>query len=283
MRKLRIGSDEHKELFCRWFIDTHRAYDAGDLSWPELDEPTLARLRAVPIWGSALQAETRAGVLVTRFAQTLSDPLIREATALQGLEEQRHARVFAAMAERYGLNTEAEPLYVKVTERAFLDFAYKECLDEFLGVGAFRLAREMQFFPDEFLSMFSWFMTEEARHVVFFTNWIAYERVRRNRGAAALQAGATAVGYVRALRMLPTAVNSANNGSGFLGDGNAFKGITLKRYLETCVRENALQMSAFDPRLLRPRVLPGIAQFVLSVMYAIDACRNERWSRPHAR
>lgn len=265
MRKLRIGSDEHKELFCHWFMDTHRAYDARDLSWPELDEWTLARLRAVPIWANALQAETRAGVLVTRFAQTLSDPLIRKATALQGLEEKRHARVFMSMAERYGLNTDAEPFHIKVTEREFLDFAYKECLDAFLGLGAFRLARDTHFLPDEFLSMFTWFMTEEARHVVFFTNWIAYERVRRKRGAVVLQAVATAIGYARALRMLLRAVNSASNGSGFMGDGKAFGGITLRRYLETCLRENELQMSAFDPRLLRPRVLPAIAQFILKL------------------
>jgi hypothetical protein len=174
------------------------------------------------------------------------------------------------MAERYELNTDAEPVHVNVTERAFLDFAYKECLDAFLGFGAFRLAREMNFLPDEFLSMFTWFMTEEARHVVFFTNWIAYERVRRKGAAAALQAAGAAIGYARALRMLPVAVNSANNGSGFMGDSEAFGGISLRRYLETCVRENALQMSAFDARLLRPRVLPTIAQFILRFIYAGD-------------
>ena len=266
MEKLRIGSDEHKELFCRWFIDTHRDYDPSDWSWPGLDERALARLRAVPIWGSALQAEIRAGALVARFSQTLSDPLIREATALQGLEEERHARIFASMAEWYGLNTDAEPQPVEDTARAFLDFAYKECLDAFLGFGAFRLARDTNFLPDNFLSMFTGFMTEETRHIVFFVNWIAYERIRRKRGAAVFQAGATAVGYVRALRLLLTAVGSANNDSGFMGDSDAFGGITLRRYLETCLHENELQMAAFDPRLLRPRVLPAIAQLILGLM-----------------
>ena len=42
---MRIGSDAHKELFCRWFINTHRAYEPEDLPWPELDDASIARLR----------------------------------------------------------------------------------------------------------------------------------------------------------------------------------------------------------------------------------------------
>lgn len=35
---MRIGSQEHKELFCRWFMDTHNVYEPVDLPWPDLDE-----------------------------------------------------------------------------------------------------------------------------------------------------------------------------------------------------------------------------------------------------
>src|SRR5438132_10062021 len=38
MPELTVGSEEHKSLFCRHFIDTHHRYDVRDIRWPDLDE-----------------------------------------------------------------------------------------------------------------------------------------------------------------------------------------------------------------------------------------------------
>ncbi len=61
---MQIGSTEHKELFCRSFLESHRAYEPADLPWPELDALSLARLRAIPIWKLALEIEVAAGVML---------------------------------------------------------------------------------------------------------------------------------------------------------------------------------------------------------------------------
>jgi hypothetical protein len=90
---VRIGSNEHKELFCRSFIDTHEAYDPQDWPWPELDELSLARLRAIPIWRMALEAEVGAGTMLAGFGEKESDQLVRQAIELQGYEEDRHGRI----------------------------------------------------------------------------------------------------------------------------------------------------------------------------------------------
>jgi hypothetical protein len=266
MSQVRIGSDRHKELFCRWFIDTHRVYDPGDLPWPELDEKALARLRAVPIWNDAIQVEIKAGELVTGFAKTLKDPLIREAVAVQGAEETRHGQILTLMLQRYGIPTTEERLPVTISERAFIDFAYKECMDAFIGFGAFRIARDAQFLPNEFLDTFTGFMAEETRHIVFFVNWIAYERVRRGYGNPVFQTIATAYGYARALRLLLGSVRSARGDSGFMGGEEAFGNLSLRNVLEICLRENEAQMAPLDPGLLRPRVIPALARTALCLM-----------------
>ena len=47
---IKVGSDAHKELFCRQFLETHELYDPAVLPWPELNDAQLGRLRSVPFW-----------------------------------------------------------------------------------------------------------------------------------------------------------------------------------------------------------------------------------------
>src|SRR5207248_10374891 len=90
-RLMKIGSEKHKERFCRQFIASHCRFDPAALPWPDLDETALARLRAIPFWQEVLYTERRAGAIVAPYAETIADPLVREAITLQGLEEARHS------------------------------------------------------------------------------------------------------------------------------------------------------------------------------------------------
>ena len=62
---MKIGSEGHKEHFCRDLIASHCRFAPADLSWPELDEVALRRLRAIPFWEEVLYTEKRAGPLST--------------------------------------------------------------------------------------------------------------------------------------------------------------------------------------------------------------------------
>lgn len=165
---MRIGSREHRDLFCRTFIETHVAYDPLALTWPQLDEDVLGRLRAIPLWGTALQIERDAGFLITRFAETFDDALIREAVMLQGYEEDRHAKMIGTLVQRYGLTAQPPGPLPQPTRGAFISFGYNECLDSFLGFGVHRLASQARVLPDELISLFTQVLHEEARHIVFF-------------------------------------------------------------------------------------------------------------------
>jgi hypothetical protein len=269
--RVRIGSDDHKELFCRSFIATHEAYDPKDLAWPDLDDASLARLRAVPFWGTALQIERNAGYLVNAFAKSQSDPLIREAIALQGFEEDRHGQMIGMLVDRYSLSAEISEDLPAPTKRAFIDFGYNECLDSFFGFGIFRMAREARVLPDELIALFTRVLHEEARHIVFFVNWIAHDRAQRGYGAPLLQFPATTIGYFRSLaRLIGLARGGKKNAEaqkfGATFNEISFAELTLGDFVRACLRENDAQMATLDPRLLRPRVIPSIARFAVRFM-----------------
>lgn len=40
---MKIGSETHKELFCRSFMDSYLEYDPDQLPWPYADNITLER------------------------------------------------------------------------------------------------------------------------------------------------------------------------------------------------------------------------------------------------
>src|SRR5262249_24961260 len=77
-----IGSKEHKQLFCRFFIDTHITFDPTAIEWPELDEGSLKLLHSLPVWTQAMETECIGTCTIQSCAALETDPLIREAVML---------------------------------------------------------------------------------------------------------------------------------------------------------------------------------------------------------
>src|SRR5580700_11656265 len=46
---IRLGSEEHKILFCRTLLDTFNPYKPAVIDWPSLDTETRNRLVELPI------------------------------------------------------------------------------------------------------------------------------------------------------------------------------------------------------------------------------------------
>src|SRR5215469_2754486 len=262
---IKAGSEAHKELFCRQFIETHQVFDPETLPWPDLDDASLARLRGVPFWQEVYHTERRAGAIVQAFTPQVIDPMVREAVALQGVEESRHAKLIRVMIDRYGLEATEQPLeaFPADLETAFIDFGFGECLDAFLGFGAFKTARQSAFLPEGMFEIFDVLMGEETRHIVFFINYMAWRE--KYRGHIALtRAMKSAWFYGRAARRLFGMVQrgqDANDGRDFaVTQANMFlDGFSFRRFVEDCCRENTRRMGVFDPDLMQPRLLPAIA------------------------
>jgi hypothetical protein len=280
---MRIGSDEHKELFCRSFMDSHRAFEPKELPWPELDEISIARLRAIPVWNIAITIESNAGPMLYGFAKNEPDKLVREALELQGYEEARHGRILGCMFEHYGITANALPPSDQPTRGAFMNFGYDECLDSFAAFGIYRLARDANFLPENLMTLFAPVVTEEARHIVFFINWVAWDRARRGMPYPLLQLVPGAWSYVQSLlRHAKMGSAMAEGPSGEVADGNAhlnlfediLDDLTPAKFLRACLTENERYMSEFDPRLLRPRAVPTLGKAALGLIDAWDHLRG---------
>ena len=68
---MKIGSLEHRDAFCRHFLQTYTEYDPNTLPWPVLDDEALHRLRSVPFWEEVFYTERRAGAIVAAFTEHL--------------------------------------------------------------------------------------------------------------------------------------------------------------------------------------------------------------------
>ncbi|MCX7356215.1 MAG: hypothetical protein NTY59_15595 [Alphaproteobacteria bacterium] len=278
---MKIGTDAHKELFCRSFMTAHNPYIVAKLPWPELDEASLARLRSVPFWDEVFFAERRAGAMVRAYAETIQDPLVREAIDLQGFEEARHAGLIRHMIDLYGIPASDRPVSKLPAdiEAGFLDFGFGECVDSFLGFGAYSFGKRAKFLPDSLFAILATLLEEEVRHIVFFVNWVAYRQAQRGRGAAPLRAlhslwfhGRAVARHVQDIRdgqkskteapaeERDRAKFSATQADIFPGGFNA------RAFLAECLSENTRRMEAFDPRLLRPSVMPGLARGALTAL-----------------
>ena len=74
----RIGSEAHKRLFCRMFLDSYDPYKPAVIDWPKLAPDALARLTGLPFWDIAVRTEESAGRRMDALAKASDDPLIRE-------------------------------------------------------------------------------------------------------------------------------------------------------------------------------------------------------------
>src|SRR2546428_1486949 len=137
---------------------------------------------------------------------------------------------------------------------------YGECFDSFFAFGLFRLAADSGIFPGPLVQRFDGVMQEEPRHILFFTNWVAYRRLQLpfHRKARFLVRRGLGIS-LQALGRVKTALQlrDAEEGDDFtMQVPDSIGEVTLRTLAETCLRENERRLARYHPPLLRPRLVP---------------------------
>jgi hypothetical protein len=148
-------------------------------------------------------------------------------------------------------------------EWGFLRMGYGECFDSFFAFGLFAIARDSGFFPPKLVDVFEPIVQEEARHVLFFANWIAYRRKRVPlplRPLHALRSGAALV--LQAWRRVETARGVQTGDFAMKGHEAINTSISPRAFVDLCLRENERRLGIYDAKLLRPTIVPTIARMV---------------------
>ncbi len=271
---LRAGSPEHKRLLARFFFETHLEYDPERIAWPELSAEELKRLTGLPFWQEAVSTENVTANTVTAAAALESDPELRRAIALQGFEEQRHARLLAALTAHYRIPIALPARYQpRNLQSEFLFAGFGECFDSFFACGLFALARESGFFPAALVALFDPVMEEEVRHILFFVNWVKARRMALpwwKRPAFRLRCGWIILkqtgARVRTARSLGGAPPLSGENFTLTAHQDIAAPVTLHRLLAQCLAENDRRMAHYDARLLRPRLVPDIARVLYRIL-----------------
>jgi hypothetical protein len=264
-----IGSPEHKEVLCRFFVDSHLPYKPAEMPWPDLNESERARLAALPVWNEAVKIESETALAVQVMARDERDPVLKEAITVQGYEEGRHAELLWLLTQRYGIDVpRPAPIEPKDKEWAFMRIGYSECFDSFFAFGLFAVARDSGFFPPALVKMFEPVVQEEARHILFHANWIAYTQSQlpfTQRPSFMFRRALAA--YLMVARRVQSALKAKKAAE---ADGNQMD-FTMKAYasiteltpgdfLRLCLKENERRLGGYDERLLRPTFVPSIAR-----------------------
>lgn len=267
--RVRVGSEAHKELFCRMLLDTYDPYKPAVIPWPELEGPELARLTGLPFWSIAVETEGVTALRMQTFAETIADPLISEAVSLNAFEERRHKEVLHNMIRFYGIEIDPEPDYVPPAnpQGAFILTGYGECFDSFFAFGLFKIARDSGYFAPELVEVFEPVIQEEARHILFFVNWVRYLQRQR---FILLRPEIVARRFVAVARKAWNRLSLArdldgNNNADMTLKGHEAMGIELspRGFMEVCLAENDRRLGCYDERLLRPQFMPRLVRLAL--------------------
>jgi hypothetical protein len=283
---MKIGSLAHRELLARFFMDSYVEYVPEQVRWPNLSEASKIRLVSLPFWQEAVATENVTSNTVAAAAVIESDPGLRQAIELQGFEEGRHARLLRALTTHYNIPVDNPVRYEPGDlEHDFLFAGFGECFDSFFAFGLFALARESGFFEPELVEVFEPVIQEEARHILFFVNWVKYRRLQLpwwRRPAFSLRCAAIILKQVwsraktaRTMGAAPDQKVPAKSGPLGGDDGDNFtlsahqelgEDVTLHKLLGLCLRENDARLAPYDARLLRPRLVPTLARFMFKVL-----------------
>jgi hypothetical protein len=278
--RLTIGSREHRDLMTRFFTDSYVEYVPEDTAWPTLSGEEQARLARLPFWQEAVSTENVTASTVSAAVALESDPGLRRAIELQGFEEQRHARLLRALTVRYDIPVRMPaPYEPRSLEHDFLYAGFGECFDSFFAFGLFAIAGRSGYFPSELVRVFEPVVQEEARHILFFVNWVKYRRSQLpwwRRPLFRLRCGWIILTQIASRMQTARTMGDASPSDAapaVIADNltlaahqHVGESVDVRQLLSCSLSENERRLSRYDARLVRPRLVPTLARWAYALL-----------------
>ena len=265
---IKYGDDKHFAMLTQILLETYNPYKPAVLDWPKLEPETLNRVTSLPIWDIAVQTEIKASTYIDSFAATVQNTALRIALQHMAGEERRHRDVLSRLVAAYDIpmKPEGEIKPPKDPEWAFMVTGYSECVDSFFAYGLFEMASRSGFFPAALVETFEPVVQEEGRHILFFTNWIAWYKANMplwRRPYFAVKTAAVwafliweRLGIARDVDGLEGGdANFTMNGQQALTDE-----MDVATLIDACLAEDKKRMAGYDIRLKRPTTVPKLAR-----------------------
>lgn len=265
---IRPGSPEHFEMFTELLGATYNPYKPAVLDWPALEPDTLRRITSLPIWDIAVQTENKAAARIEFFAQTVKQKALRVALLHMAGEERRHRDVLSRLVAAYDIPVKPDEEYVlpNDAEWGFLVTGYSECMDSFFSYGLFTMAQRSGFFPEKLIETFEPVVQEEARHILFFTNYIAWHRANLpwwRRPVFELKVAAVYAYLVWERMGIAKDVDGLEGGdANFTMNGSEALSDELDpaKLIDICLEQDKFRLAGYDSRLKRPITMPILAR-----------------------
>ena len=266
---IKYGDANHFAMLTRVLLETYNPYKPAVLDWPKLEPETLHRITSLPIWDIAVQTEIKASMYIEAFAATVRDPALKKALLHMASEERRHRDVLSRLVAAYDIPMKPDTLHKQPrdAEWGFMVTGYSECMDSFFAYALFEMARRTGYFPESLVETFEPVIQEEGRHILFFSNWIAWHKATMPLWRRPYFACKTAavwgfliwerLGIAKDVDGLEGAdANFTMNGSKALTDE-----LDVAKLIDIALEEDKKRMAGYDPRLKRPTTMPKLARF----------------------
>ena len=177
--KVKPGTEEHKELFCREFLDTHIPFKPEELEWPDLTPETLEKLKGFPIWDHAVYTESRVGVKLTAYAKVVEGPPPSGSHRTTRVRRNASTLIFSDVFENNMTSLLKKYLnlpWKRTWKKSFMTTGAGECIDSFFAFGFIEISKSSNDYPLSLIEVMEPIIKEEARHILFIQNWLLYNR-----------------------------------------------------------------------------------------------------------
>jgi hypothetical protein len=263
---MNIGSYEYKKQFCQSFIDSHIPDDPASLRWPTLDPITLEHLQNLPLWRQGLLSQHYAAQIMTAFAATLKDPMVKAAVTLQAQEQTRLVKTIQSFLSAYNIPapTLSTVKIPKNLEAAFIKVGYQNGLDLFWADGLRDAAQKANVIPVSLGQRFEQLLAEQSRHTIFLVNWMAYQKAKLNKRWGEWNAVPALLSRSGALVTLIAAFGPKD-----LDERPAatrwMARYTIETFLKLCLAVHQTRMQSLGPNLLQPQISVNLAKFTREI------------------